>query len=399
MISKCNFYVVRLKRNFLALLFLGFTICLLLFSNNNLVAVKNGLTLWANSVVPSLFPFFVATELLSHTNIVNYFGILLNNIMKPLFNIRGEGSFAFVMGIISGYPIGAKIVTKFRENGDCTKAEAERLLAFTNNSGPLFIIGTVGITMFGNTLIGFLLFITHFLGCIIVGFLFRFWKFKDSENIFYKNSSKSTNQNITLSNLGEILSSSIMNSVNSIVIIGGFVILFSVIISILKSSGLLQMATNVFYPFFDFLGINVNFIQGILSGIIELTNGLSSIVQVSTKSISTTIIISSFLLGFGGLSVLLQVLSITSKSDISIKPYFIGKLLHGIISAVLTYIIIHIFPIFNLDIVPIFSSNVNNINPISAYGNYYSLSIALLLFIFTFFLIYQYKNYAYSKRK
>ena len=143
MISKCNFYVVRLKRNFLALLFLGFTICLLLFSNNNLVAVKNGLTLWANSVVPSLFPFFVATELLSHTNIVNYFGILLNNIMKPLFNIRGEGSFAFVMGIISGYPVGAKIACNFRENNICSKEECERLLSFTNNSGPLFIIGTV----------------------------------------------------------------------------------------------------------------------------------------------------------------------------------------------------------------------------------------------------------------
>ena len=143
MISKCNFYVVKLKRNFLALLFLVFTICLLLFSNNNLVAVKNGLTLWANSVVPSLFPFFVATELLSHTNIVNYFGILLNNIMKPLFNIRGEGSFAFVMGIISGYPVGAKIACNFRENNICSKEECERLLSFTNNSGPLFIIGTV----------------------------------------------------------------------------------------------------------------------------------------------------------------------------------------------------------------------------------------------------------------
>lgn len=57
------------------------------------------------------------------------------------------------MGIISGYPIGAKIVTEFRKNGDCSRAEAERLLAFTNNSGPLFIIGTVGVSMFGNTLI------------------------------------------------------------------------------------------------------------------------------------------------------------------------------------------------------------------------------------------------------
>ncbi len=65
----------------------------------------------------------------------------------------GIGAYAFIMGIISGYPVGAKIVTEFRKNGDCSRAEAERLLAFTNNSGPLFIIGTVGISMFGNTLI------------------------------------------------------------------------------------------------------------------------------------------------------------------------------------------------------------------------------------------------------
>lgn len=65
----------------------------------------------------------------------------------------GVGAYAFIMGIISGYPVGAKIVTEFRLNGDCSKAEAERLLAFTNNSGPLFIIGTIGVSMFGNTLI------------------------------------------------------------------------------------------------------------------------------------------------------------------------------------------------------------------------------------------------------
>ncbi len=65
----------------------------------------------------------------------------------------GIGAYAFIMGIISGYPVGAKIVTEFRKNGNCSRAEAERLLAFTNNSGPLFIIGTVGVSMFGNTLI------------------------------------------------------------------------------------------------------------------------------------------------------------------------------------------------------------------------------------------------------
>ena len=94
MILKPYIYVIKLKRNFLAILFLIFALSLLAFSKSNLPAIKNALSLWANSVVPSLFPFFVATELLMHTNIINIFGVLLNTYMKPIFNIRGEGSFA-----------------------------------------------------------------------------------------------------------------------------------------------------------------------------------------------------------------------------------------------------------------------------------------------------------------
>ena len=218
MILNQNFYVIKFKKNFFPLIFISFTLCLLIFSKNNLPAVKSGLSLWANSVVPSLFPFFVATELLMHTNIVSQLGLILNNYMKPLFNVRGEGSFAFIMGIISGYPVGAKIATNFRKNNICTKEECERLLSFTNNSGPLFIIGTVGILMFKNTTIGILLFITHILACISVGIIFRFWKKnKQSELYNLKNSSKiNTKKEVSFSNLGEVLAESITSSISKV---------------------------------------------------------------------------------------------------------------------------------------------------------------------------------------
>lgn len=300
---------------------------------------------------------------------------------------HGIGAYAFIMGIISGYPVGAKIVTEFRKNGFCTKAQAERLLAFTNNSGPLFIIGTVGIAMFGNTLIGILLFVTHILSCIIVGFLFRFWKYNDNESIDYYKKTDTQKKIVTFSNLGEILSSSIMNAINTVVMIGGFVILFSVILSILNNSGFLIVASNIFYPLFNKLGINTDFINPILSGILELTNGLNMISQIPTKNLSLSIIFSAFILGFGGLSVGLQVLSIISKSDISIKPYIIGKFLQGIIAAFLTFIFINIFPIFNFDLVPIVSHNVNNINIISSYTKLYNLILFALICVFSVFLI------------
>lgn len=352
MITKPGIYVIKLKRNLLSLLFLGFTFCLLLFSKTNLPAVKSGLSLWANSVVPSLFPFFVATELLMHTNVITLFGNLLNRFMKPLFNIRGEGSFAFIIGIISGYPVGAKIASNFRQNNICTKEECERLLSFTNNSGPLFIIGTVGILMFKNTTIGILLFITHLLACLTVGFIFRYWK-KDKNTWIASHHSSTFNQSkksASFSNLGEILAESITGSISTILLIGGFVVVFSSIISIFKASGLLNSFTIFFTPLFQFLNIDTSFIQGVLTGILEITNGINTISLINCKKISLNLIFTAFLLGFGGISVLLQVWSITSKTDLSIKPYVYGKLLHGLLAAFYTYLLITVFPFFNFDL-------------------------------------------------
>ena len=303
----CNFFVFKVKRNFLALIFLAFTACLLIFSGSNLPAIKSGLQLWATSVVPSLFPFFVATELLMHTNIINIFGRLLNNYMKPLFNISGEGAFAFIMGIISGYPVGAKIASKFRENNICTKAECERLLSFTNNSGPLFIIGTVGILMYQNTGIGILLFITHLLGCLSVGFLFRFWKRNKTDSIANdkKIVNKKTNysyvsnkKTASFSNLGEIMAESITNSISTILLIGGFVVLISSIISILKASGILNVLCMAISPILNFLHIDYSFASGLLTGILEITNGIQSISSIACKKISINLIITAFFTWF-----------------------------------------------------------------------------------------------------
>ena len=170
---KIRIITFKIKKMFIPACICLFTLFLLIFSNANLSAAKAGLILWANSVVPSLLPFFIATELLGYTNIVSVLGRFLNRFMRPLFNVPGEGAFPFIMGIISGYPMGAKIVLNFREQGICTNEEAQRLLAFTNNSGPLFIIGTVGIGMFKDTNTGILLFITNILACLTVRFIFR----------------------------------------------------------------------------------------------------------------------------------------------------------------------------------------------------------------------------------
>lgn len=89
-LNKPKFIFLSLKRNILPLLFCLFTVCLVVFSNSNLVATRSGLLLWANNVIPSLFPFFIATELLGYTNIISKVGKLLNPIMRPIFNVPGH---------------------------------------------------------------------------------------------------------------------------------------------------------------------------------------------------------------------------------------------------------------------------------------------------------------------
>lgn len=164
--------------------------------------------------------------------------------------------------------------------------------------------------------------------------MFRFWKVK-KEHFRFENVNTYTNKNVDIQNLGEVLGSSIKNAINTVVMIGGFVVLFSVINSMLDNTHFFDVLTTIFSPVFNLLGLPINLCDSIFSGIIELTNGVS---KVCTNTNSLNIIVCAFLLGFGGLSVLLQVLSITSKSNISIKPYIIGKFLHGCIAAIYTFL-------------------------------------------------------------
>lgn len=414
-----RFIFLSFRRNILPLTFVLIAVCLVIFSSSNLTAAKNGLTLWATCVVPSLFPFFVITNLLTHTKVVKSVGKLLDKLMRPIFNVPGVGGFAFVMGLISGYPVGAKIVSDFRKDGLVTKDEGERMLAFTNNSGPLFIISSVGISLFGDTTTGLLLLGTHILSCITVGIIlgkfskksdenFRYNFFKNHENLnkkslyennkkiksrnFNTNSETNTNSNVTFKNLGEVLSNSINNSISTILMIGGFVVIFSVIISILNKTHTLDLLSQFLNPILGVLGFDLSFAKPILSGIIELTNGVNLVSSIHIKAISQNIVICAFLLGFGGFSVLLQVFSIVAQTDLSMKKYFIGKLLQGIIAGIYTFVALKIFPFINLDIVQTSANNISSLTSVTntLYAYFYNfgifiIAIIILLIIFSLF--------------
>lgn len=327
------------------------------------------------------------------------------------------GGFAFAMGLISGYPVGAKIVSDFRKKGLVTKDEGERLLCFTNNSGPLFILSSVGIALFGDTKTGLLLLCTHILSCITVGIILaRISKIDKKNNLIgphylksselYSDNNKFEKQeNINFKNFGEILTNSINSSISTLLMIGGFVVIFSVIISILNQTNILDKLSRLLYPLLHLFNFDIDFAKPLLAGILELTNGVNGIASINTKLISQNIVLSAFLLGFGGFSVLLQVYSIISKTDLSIKPYLKGKFLQGVLASIYTFLALKFIPFLNLDIIQtnslLYSStSVNNTSNLitTSYSFFYNFGIFTIAIILIF-LIFKIFNNLYLRIK
>ncbi|PYG86848.1 sporulation integral membrane protein YlbJ [Ruminiclostridium sufflavum DSM 19573] len=334
---------IYMKKSILPIFGILLIAALVIYPKTVVAAASQGINLWLNIVFPSLFPFFVASQLLSKSGFINIFGIILEPIMRPLFNIPGCGSFALAMGIISGYPVGATITADLKRQELISKIEAERLLTFTNNSGPLFIMGSVAVGMLQSPKIGYLLYISHVAACLTVGMLFKFYRNKSSPKTKLQ---KKTSQKLHLElqrmrntniNTWTLFGECIKNSIFTILTIGGFIIFFSVLINILITSGVIGRACSLFPDITGTLGIDSKTLEGVLCGLFEITTG-SNLISLASSDFKIKLCCISLIIGWAGFSVHTQVLSIVSSSDISVKPYIIGKAIQGILSAAYTYI-------------------------------------------------------------
>lgn len=273
----------------------------------------SGLGVCYEIIIPSLFPFFVCSGLLIHSGFCEILSRFFRPVMKPLFNVGGAGSAAFILGIISGYPLGAHTACELFENSYLSKAEAERLLAFCSNSGPLFILSAVGLSMYHSIRFGILLYISHILSAITVGIIMRFYK-KNSHH------APALHINTADKSFAEIFSCVLSNSINSILTVSGAVVFCSIV-------------SRLFLELIPIHGV----LHSVVLGIMEFVSGLS---ELSGASIPTAakLCLSSLIVGFAGISVHLQVIAVVSRYRLSLKPYFLGKIFHGLFSALYTYI-------------------------------------------------------------
>ena len=390
--------VIYIKLLSVPVLCIIFILCLILLSEPAVKAAIKGLSLWAEVVVPSLFPFFAAAEMIKSTGFMRAAGILLEPVMRPFFRVPGCGSFPLLMGVTSGYPVGAKITCDFRKSGDLTKSEAERLLAYTNNSGPLFIIGAVGTGMLGSHSMGIYLYICHVMACVTVGFIFRFYKTGGKNETARKITEIRSKGNLprsfrkrliddyskTVYHFGTILGDAIKNSVSTILAIGGFIVLFSVIINFLKESGLISGLSQVISRALPFLKPDKAIIEGLLCGLFEITTGSDFISNCTGVSAIHKLPVLSFIIGWAGLSVHCQVISITAQTDVSIRPYILGKFLQGVISSIYTWLGLKLLRPDILPLEPVLGNGVPVLRSwLYTFGTASMLAAAVLLLFIT----------------
>ncbi len=306
----------------------------------SLQSATSGLSLWSNIVIPSLLPFFIISELLIALGFVNFIGKLLQPIMKPLFNVPGEGAFPLTMSILSGYPVGAKLTSRLREKNLVTKEEGTRLICFTSTSGPLFMLGAVSIGMLNDPTIAPIIILPHYISILVLGLIFKFYKpykiknKKTKDNVFEEIQDSFNTWINTNKSMGSMITESIKESTDTILLIGGLLVFYSVLIEIIFSFSLFN---RIIYFLSSQISLDPNVIKGLISGFFEVTTGCKNIVITDISYIGKILIL-NFLIGWGGLSVHSQAISFINKTDIDSKLYLLSKLFHGILSAFFGYL-------------------------------------------------------------
>lgn len=295
---------------------------LILFTKEVSAAASNGIDTCLRVVIPSLFPFFVLSSLCISTGMAHSLSRLFALPMRYLFRLPASCAPAFVLGLIGGYPTGAKTAFDLYDGGACDGEECARLLGFCSSCGPAFIFSAVGVSIFGSLRAGAIIYICHILSAIIIGVLSGF---------FYKG--KVPNKNMT-SAVGRLtpaaFTSAVSSSFSSMINVCGFVIFFSSLMAFLQKCGFFGLCQRLLFFLPEGAG------QSLARGVIEMTGGVMS-VPVEALGFPAAMTLCAFIIGFGGLSVHCQVLSLLGDRPISMGRYFRGKLAQGVLSAALTY--------------------------------------------------------------
>jgi len=376
---------------FLTFLAVILALTMVLYPEATFKGANYGFKIWATVLIPALLPFFIIADILVELGFVNFFGILLEPLMRPIFKQPGAAGFVLAMGFTSGFPMGAVLTNTLYEKDLCTKEEASRLIAFTNNSSPLFLLVAVPIGMFNNPKLGILLAVTHYGANIILGILLGLKKqqqfmlsFKKKQENLLKRSflelikAQQKNQKPLATLLGSAINKSIQNMLS----IGGFVIFFAVLIEILRTTNIIIFLNILFCKILHVTGINHSLAEALSTGLFEMTLGTKKASEINASFIHQAMIV-SLILGWSGLSIQAQVSSFAGKHKIPIHYYLIGRVFQGLVACILTGLLfsslLNALPAMNIHTI---------IQPSIGVWNYFIINaVAFLITILTLLVI------------
>ena len=286
-----------MKKDLPLFITLGLFAALVAFSSQAAQGAREGLAVCARALVPSLLPFFVLSGLMSALGLPDLLGGLFGGAMEKLFRISPAGSQAFILGLTGGYPLGAAAVADLRRQGLVERNEAERLVAFCNNSGPAFILGAAG-GVFQSPRAGLLLYVSHVLAAVAVGLILR------PRKAVSRPAPPRAGAAAPIS-FGKALPAVMAKAVSSTMTVCGYVVLFSALLGVLTARLALPPAA-----------------MALVTGFFELGGGIAALAGTPPWPISLAA--ASLILGWGGLSVHCQTMGVLADTDISCARHLAG---------------------------------------------------------------------------
>lgn len=333
---------------------LSVALLMAVYPQETLQSSLRGLSIWWEVLFPALFPFFVISELLLGFGIVHFFGKLLDPLMRPLFRLPGIGAFVVTMGYISGYPVGARLTSQLWEQRLINRSEGERLVAFTTTSDPIFLIGAVSVGFFHNAALAPLLAAAHYGSGLIVGLLMRYHdrhapisdnKQKTAATSGIRRSRiasalKAMHEARLLDGrgLGRLLQDAVQSALRLMIVVGGLVVFFSVVMEMLTHAGIVEALAEGLRLLFTGVGLPAPLADASIFGLFEVTLGSRAAGSASTLLIHQAAI-AAWVLSWGGLSVHAQVASLLSRTDLRYRPFLIARLVHSFLALALVYLL------------------------------------------------------------
>ncbi len=310
-----------------------------------LLAAQTALETWWSKVLPALLPFFIISELCSRVGLIRALSIWLTPVMQPLFRLPGAAALGVILGFFSGSPTGGAIAGELRREGLVSRNEGERLLAFTNNAGPLYILITVAATL-NQPQIGFWLALAHYPLNLLFGLLLRFFAQADEQNN-RRNANKTSNINKTSRKSAAellaagmnaiqtaprqpfslILKESSLKALTNIGMIGAFMLCFSLLLLTLRQTGLLKLLQICLLPLCRLFGLPESVLPALSEGFFEMTLGINTLGECDAP-LFAKLLAASVILSWGGISIHSQISGVTSDCDLSLKYYLPCRILH-----------------------------------------------------------------------